>query len=347
MRQLKPDELRADCDPASLPFRSTEELSSLDVVIGQERALSATTFGIGIRHHGYNLFALGPAATGKTTTMQRLLGKTAQDQPAPSDYCYVHNFTDPYRPSAIEMPAGRGRELRDEMARLVEECKTRLPRAFEGEEFERQKAKILEDLARRQEKEMGRLEETARAAGFALVRTPTGLAVAPAPEGKPLSHEEFEALSGAEKKPARRCGKRNRGEPGSYAPPGPATRAGGPPGPREARERGGGRRHASAHPRAPRTVRGYRWRSALPRRGRERSRCPRRGVQDRHGRQARAPVSAAAGRVPRPLPGERLSGPERRARARRSCSSRIRPTRISSAGSSIALSSAPSSPTSR
>jgi lon-related putative ATP-dependent protease len=199
MRQLKPDELRAVCDPASLPFRSTEELSSLDVMIGQERALSATAFGIGVRHHGYNLFALGPAATGKTTTMQRLLGKTAQDQPVSSDYCYVHNFTDPYRPSAIEVPAGRGRELRDEMARLVEECKTRLPRAFEGEEFERQKSKILEDLARRQEKEMAHLEETAKAAGFALVRTPTGLAVAPAPEGKPLSHEEFGALSDAEK----------------------------------------------------------------------------------------------------------------------------------------------------
>ena len=198
MRQLKPDELRAVCDPASLPFRSTEELCLLDVMIGQERALSATAFGIGVRHHGYNLFALGPAATGKTTTMQRLLGKTDQEQPAPSDYCYVHNFTDPYRPSAIEMPAGRGRELRDEMARLVEECKARLPRAFEGEEFERQKSKILEDLARRQEKEMARLEEKARTAGFALARTPTGLAVAPAPEGKPLSHEEFEALSGAD-----------------------------------------------------------------------------------------------------------------------------------------------------
>jgi hypothetical protein len=52
-------------------------------MIGQERALGATTFGIGIRHRGYNLFALGPSATGKTSTMQRLL---AQDQPVPSDY---------------------------------------------------------------------------------------------------------------------------------------------------------------------------------------------------------------------------------------------------------------------
>ena len=194
MRELKADELRAVCDPASLSFKSTEELSPLDVMIGQERALNATTFGIGVRHHGYNLFALGPAATGKTTAMLRLLDKAARGQPVPSDFCYVHNFTDSYRPIAIEVPAGRGRELRGEMARLVEECRARLPRAFEGEEFERQKSKILEDLSRGQAKEMTRLEEATRAAGFVLMRTPTGLAVAPAPRGKPLSPEEFEAL---------------------------------------------------------------------------------------------------------------------------------------------------------
>ncbi len=199
MRRLKPEELRAVCDPAGLPFSSTEELPTLEGMIGQERALSATTFGIGVRHHGYNLFVLGPPATGKTTTMQRLLAKAAQDEPGAADHCYVHNFTDGYRPTAITVPAGRGRELSDEMARLVEECKARLPRAFEGDEFERQKSKILEDLARGQEKEMARLEEAAQAAGFVIVRTPTGLAVAPAPRGKPLSHEEFEALPEAVK----------------------------------------------------------------------------------------------------------------------------------------------------
>ncbi len=194
MRTLTPGELRAVCDPATLTFRSTEELPPLDGMIGQDRAVTATMFGIGMTHAGYNLFVLGPPATGKTTTMRRLLARAADDQPVASDWCYVHDFTDAYRPTAIELPAGRGRELRAEMARLVDECKAHLPRAFEGEEFARQKAKILEDLAHRQEALIHRLEEIAHAAGFALVRTPAGLAVAPAPHGKPLSHEEFEAL---------------------------------------------------------------------------------------------------------------------------------------------------------
>ena len=136
-RRLKAEELRATCDPATLPFRSTAELEPLPGLIGQQRALDATTFGIGMKPAGYNLFVLGAPATGKTTSMRRLLDAAAAEGQAPSDWCYVHDFADPDRPEALELPAGRGRQLRDEMARLVEECKTHLPRLFESEAFER------------------------------------------------------------------------------------------------------------------------------------------------------------------------------------------------------------------
>ncbi|HEU5322343.1 MAG TPA: ATP-binding protein, partial [Methylomirabilota bacterium] len=188
------EELRLACDPATLPFQSTEELPALDTMIGQERALDATAFGIGVKHPGYNLFVLGPPATGKTTTMQRLLAQTAAGESPAPDYCYVHNFADPYRPRALQLPAGRGRELREEMARLVEECKARLPRAFEDEAFERRRAEILEALGRRQQEEVEGLETAARKHGFAVVRAHGGLAVAPAPMGKPLSPDEFAQL---------------------------------------------------------------------------------------------------------------------------------------------------------
>jgi lon-related putative ATP-dependent protease len=193
-RRLKAEELRAVCDASLLPFRSTAELPTLEGMIGQDRALGATTFGIGMRHHGYNLFVLGPAATGKSRTMRRVLARTAQDEPTPPDYAYVYNFADPYRPMALELPAGRGRELRDEMVRLGEECRARLPRVFEGEEFERRKSRIVEDIGSRQQTLVDALEAEAREAGFAVLRTPHGLAIAPAPRGEPLAPEEFAAL---------------------------------------------------------------------------------------------------------------------------------------------------------
>ena len=98
-RCLKAEELRATCDPATLPFRSTAELEPLHGLIGQQRALDATTFGIEMKPGGYNLFVLGAPATGKTTSMRRLLDAAAADGRVPSDWCYVHNFADPYRPA--------------------------------------------------------------------------------------------------------------------------------------------------------------------------------------------------------------------------------------------------------
>ena len=200
MRNVNASQLRAACDPSTLGFQSTDDLPALDGMIGQERAVSATKFGIGVKHIGYNLFVLGPPATGKTSTMQRLLAKAAEGEPTAADFCYVHNFRDPYRPTALEVPAGRGRALQRQMTELVEECKVKLPRAFEGEEFERQKSQILDNLRHRQEAEIGRLEDRARSAGFVVLRTPAGLAVAPAPEGTALSHEEFSALPAAAQK---------------------------------------------------------------------------------------------------------------------------------------------------
>ena len=197
--RLKAEELKAVCDPASLPFHSTEELPQLDGLIGQERAASATAFGVGMAHSGYNLFVLGPARTGKTSAMKRVLARKAESEPAPPDHCYVHNFADPYRPTALAVPAGRGRELRDEMARLARECRERLPRAFESEEFERQKKHILEDLSHRQQPEMERLEAAVRAEGFVVLRRPGGLGLAPAPHGEPLTTDEYAALPEAAK----------------------------------------------------------------------------------------------------------------------------------------------------
>ena len=193
-RSLRPAELRAVCNPATLQFRSTAELAPPDGMIGQDRAVAATAFGIAMRRAGYNLFVVGPPRTGKATTMRRVLDRQAAEEPAPSDWCYVHNFADPYRPIVLEVPAGRGRELRAEMARLVDECRVRLPRAFEAEEFERHKARILEGVAKQQQATVAELEKKARAEGLAVIRTPQGLSIAPAPRGEPLAPDEFAAL---------------------------------------------------------------------------------------------------------------------------------------------------------
>ena len=54
---LAPEALYRTCEPELLPFRTTETLESFTGFFGQERALEATEFGVGMQRPGYNLFA--------------------------------------------------------------------------------------------------------------------------------------------------------------------------------------------------------------------------------------------------------------------------------------------------
>jgi hypothetical protein len=53
------------CNSTKLPFETTAELEPVDTVVAQDRAALAIRFAVGMKHGGYNLFAVGPAGTGK------------------------------------------------------------------------------------------------------------------------------------------------------------------------------------------------------------------------------------------------------------------------------------------
>ena len=75
---LDKNRLYRHCATDSLPFETTEELAQLEEVIGQQRALDAVHFGIGMRSDGYNLFVLGPPGLGKHTLIRGFLEKAAE-----------------------------------------------------------------------------------------------------------------------------------------------------------------------------------------------------------------------------------------------------------------------------
>jgi len=97
---LPPAALYKRCDPASLGFATTAELAPLDQPLGQERAVAAVRFAIGMRSAGYNLFALGPEGTGKITLIRQFLEQAAAGKPGPDDWVYVQNFEEAHRPAA-------------------------------------------------------------------------------------------------------------------------------------------------------------------------------------------------------------------------------------------------------
>ena len=85
-------------DPGHLGFEDTSELEPLTEIIGQERAVEALEFGLGMKSAGFNLYVSGPVGTGKGTLVRQMVTRLAQGANAPSDLCYVNNFQDASRP---------------------------------------------------------------------------------------------------------------------------------------------------------------------------------------------------------------------------------------------------------
>lgn len=192
---LTTDQLYRAFDPTHLPFQTTAELQDGLEIIGQQRAVDAIRFGIGMSHQGYNLFALGPNGTGRQTTVHRFLQQRAATEPVPDDWCYVYNFDQPYKPWALRLPPGRAIAFRDDMKHLVEELASVLPGAFAGEEYQSQKRALEEELRGLQMEALDKLREEAKAQNIALIQTPGGFAFAPLKEGgEVISPDEFMRL---------------------------------------------------------------------------------------------------------------------------------------------------------
>ena len=114
----------------------------------RSRASADSYDGVGMRHEGYNLFAFGPSGTGKYSLVRRYVEEQAANDPAPSDWCYVNNFTEPHKPTILRLPAGQGAPLRDDMERLVEDLQATISATFESDDY----------LARKQAIEEGHLQ---------------------------------------------------------------------------------------------------------------------------------------------------------------------------------------------
>ncbi|MBL7063177.1 MAG: AAA family ATPase [Anaerolineae bacterium] len=197
---LSAQQLRQICDPAQFDFETTAELQDLGEIVGQERAVDAIKFGIGIQCEGYNLFALGPSGTGKRTTIRQFLDQRAAAEPIPLDWCYVNNFEQPHKPRALRLPPGQGIVLRKDMEQLIEELRTAIPTTFESEDYRTRRQEAEEEFKERQEKAFGEIQEEAKERGIALIRTPVGLAFAPLREGEVISPDEFQELPEEDRK---------------------------------------------------------------------------------------------------------------------------------------------------
>jgi lon-related putative ATP-dependent protease len=152
-----------------------------------------------MRGKGYNVYALGATGSGRHNAIDRLLRDEAATRPTPPDWCYVNNFDDPQRPRRLRLPPGRAAVLAAAMDRLVEELRATLPAAFERDEYRARREAVEQQFRQRTEQAFGALQHRAEQKHVALMRTPSGLALAPIRDGKVLDQQAFAALPPAER----------------------------------------------------------------------------------------------------------------------------------------------------
>ena len=188
------------CDPSTLGFETTAEVEPLEGTIGQERAISALEMGLEIDAPGFNVFVSGAPGTGRSSALRSYLDRIGPGRPNPPDWGYVHNFRDPTQPVPISLPCGMMRELRDDMAQLVETCRARIPSAFESDDYTHRVEEAMADVQRQRQAINAELESQARARDFTVSSTQVGITPVPLhPQGRPLTQDEFGRLSNAER----------------------------------------------------------------------------------------------------------------------------------------------------
>ncbi len=191
---LEAGELRRVVNPATLGFKTTEELHPITGLIGQDRALKAIQFGANIKSPDFNMFVLGPPASGKSTAVKAHLGPKAREAETPPDWVYVYNFENPNRPKALQLPHGRGKVLAKGVVAAIDELRSVLPALFEGEDYQVRRRAIDEQFRSTHEEAFDALNNKAQNQNIAILRTPTGFTMAPMHEGKVVKPEVFNAL---------------------------------------------------------------------------------------------------------------------------------------------------------
>ncbi len=190
-KELKYTDLRRVCNPSSLAFKSTSELLPLEGIIGQDRAVRALEFGLKINTKGYNIFMCGPTGTGKTSYAHNYIKTVAATKKNPDDWCYVYNFEKENEPVALNLPAGMGKCFQKDMDEFVKILQQEISKAFDTEDYEKEKAIIVKEYHEKKSKLLERLNADAEKQSFKVKTTNTGIYFLPIIEGKALNEQEY------------------------------------------------------------------------------------------------------------------------------------------------------------
>lgn len=163
--------------------------------IGQKRAQQALEFGLGIDAPGYNLYVMGEPALGRYTMVMSLLKEIAKRKETPQEWCFLNNFEDSRRPTAIRFSPEQSSLFHDDMASLLDEVLDTFPAAFDNPGYQRQRKALDQAFNNKYANAMEDIQHKAMAHGVMLFEESNTVTFSPIIDGKAIEDADFAVLT--------------------------------------------------------------------------------------------------------------------------------------------------------
>jgi lon-related putative ATP-dependent protease len=177
--ELKPNQLRYQCNQDLLGFETTADVEPVERIIGQERATKAMEFGLRLKNKSYNIYVAGITGTGKTSYVTSVIKKLAGDEKNADDWCYVYNFKEVDCPVSIKLPAGMGEQFVKDMEWLVEELRRDIPGVFTADDYRTETNQLIAGFHTQANQILLDIEKEAKEKGVVLRKSDKGVLLMP------------------------------------------------------------------------------------------------------------------------------------------------------------------------
>lgn len=205
---LPTDQLRKEAKIEEVDCKSTDELQPISTIIGQDRALKALEFGLGMKGQGFNIFITGYDGTGKTSAANRFINHIASNKETPYDWAYVNNFQDNYCPNSIKFPPGQALGFKQAINNLIDNVSDKIVEAFDSDDYVNKKDEITSQYQEKKDQLFREVSEYAQRNNFAIQQSPKGFETVPInDEGKPIQGQEYNQLGEEQRKAIEEKGK--------------------------------------------------------------------------------------------------------------------------------------------
>ena len=131
---------------------------------------------------------------------KKYITKLASKKKVPDDWCYIYNFDDPNEPIAVSLPAGLGKDYKNDMDIFINEIRKDIKLTFRNDDFEKQKNLMQSEFEKKKNDLLDKLNKTSLKSGFQVKATQGGVYMMPVIDGKALEEEEFDKLDDKTKK---------------------------------------------------------------------------------------------------------------------------------------------------